>query len=257
MNGSSKKLITLLAIVGVLFATTVMVIILFLNRTGETSLPKKTQISAVEKEPVVPSPTAAERKVVISPTAALQPTEIQSLSSGAYVEQVKTAHGIEIHLKNIRHVDNLLKTDICFPLPDNEDWMLNQLSLQYDGIEVSDWGGIVIEPIIPAENGKPGMRCDMVYFSLPQSVSLSEFTITVISIWAPAREGSACQRANIVQQKLAQQGIQAVCQEGNGIVGYQIVDKPASMSHEEAQKILLEEQFFTIKGPWEFNIRLH
>ena len=182
---------------------------------------------------------------------------IQSLSQGANPgsEQVKTANRIEIHLKNVRRANGKLEADLCFSMPDNEDWMLRKLSLRYAGSEqIGDWGSLIIPPIVPAANGQPGRRCDSIYFYVPDSADLSEFTITVYSIDAYPREGMMCTRIESVQQKLDALKIKMVCTSGDHSDSYQIVEKPASMSETEAQTLAMEIIDRTIKGPWEFTI---
>jgi hypothetical protein len=190
------------------------------------------------------------------------PTVIHTIdqvpTSGAMMVLSQNVNGIEITAHNIRRGENMLKADICFPVVDSEDWMINQIALQYNGKEIRDWGGSLINPIIPAGNGKQGRRCDMVYFSVPDQEEISEFTINVISIYAPPREGGMCERIDTIQKQLDRQdsGIKIKCQEGNGMAGYQIVAKPDTVGEEEAQKIIMNAMNHTIQGPWKFTVRL-
>ena len=182
---------------------------------------------------------------------------IQSIPSSVNPgsEQVKSANGIEIRLKNVRRANGKLEADLCFSMPDNDDWMLRRLSLHYGGNEqIGDWGSLVIPPIVPAANGQPGRRCDSIYFFVPDSAVLAEFTITVHSIDAYPREGQMCARIDSVQQKLDALKIKVVCTSGDHQDGYQIVEKPASMSQTDAETLAGEVIDLTIKGPWEFII---
>ncbi len=164
---------------------------------------------------------------------------------------------MEITLNNVRRDGKWLRADICFPVLDGEDWMLNHISFRNKEFETRDHHGLVIDPIIPAKDGKPGRRCDMVGFDLGETVDLSEFTITVYSIYAPPREGGTCTRAEIVTRALAEQGIKVACVEREGFEGYQILEKPDSMSETEANQRIMDVMWYVIKGPWEFNARLH
>lgn len=224
---------------------------------------RATDLLSDQPQQAVPVPTlppAATKMVTLavpSTTPTPAPTATPTLPSEPFFENSKTVNGIEITVNNIRREKNELEADICFPVLDGEDWMLHKLSFLYGNTTTSDYEGLVIDPIIPAENGIPGRRCDTIYFSLPEYVDLSEFTITVHSIYAPPREGGTCARAEIVAQRLAEQGIKAACVQEENFEGYQVVEKPASMSEAEAGQLLMDAMWYVIKGPWEFNARLH
>lgn len=211
----------------------------------------------------IPTVTLAPTQLVTlqiptpSPTLTPLPSVTPTLPSEPFFENSKTVNGIQITVNNIRRDKNKLEADICFPVIDGEDWMLHKLSFRYGEIVTSDYEGLVIDPIIPAENGIPGRRCDTIYFSLPDYVDLSEFTITVHSIYAPPREGGTCDRAEIVAQKMAEQGIKIACFQEDNFDGFQVVEKPASMSEAEAGQLVMDAMWYVIKGPWVFNARLH
>lgn len=228
-----------------------------IHSNGRLQTPEGLQLTS----PVSSIPTVSTASPVLSTSTPQQTPTTQAPvltqpPAAPFIEESKTVNGLEIHLSNIRRSENKLYVDICFPVLDKEDWSLRQLSLQYDGNDMRDWGGLVIDPIIPAADGKPGRRCDMVYFFLPDTVNLADFTISVISINAPPREGQTCQRSNAVQPKLDARGIKVVCQEGEGFAGYKILSKPVDMSQNEATQLVLEAVDFTITGPWEFHIHL-
>jgi hypothetical protein len=203
-------------------------------------------ITAESINTIVPIKTVATN--TIAPDLTINP--IMNLS--------QTINGIEIHASNIRREINRLTTDICFQMPNNEDWMINQVALRYENVEIKDWEGSLIEPILPAADTQPGRRCDAVSFNLSDTINLSSFTITVFSIYAPPREGETCERINYVQKKLDEQssGIKVKCQESNGLATYQVLAKPASMSDDDVRKIVSGNEFFTIEGPWVFTVNL-
>jgi hypothetical protein len=212
-----------------------------------------TPTSAVNGVGIVSTEEISEQQ---TPTVAMDVD--QAPTSGATMVLSQNVNGIEITVHNIRRGDNMLKADICFPVLDSEDWMLNQLALQCNGKEIRDWGGSLIDPIIPAMNGQPGKRCDMVYFSVSDQEQISDFTISVLSIYAPPREGGMCERIDSIQKQLDKQesGLKINCQEGNEMAGYQIVAKPDTMSEGEARIVIMDVINRTIQGPWEFFVRL-
>lgn len=213
-----------------------------------------------QPEPVPTSPPAPTKLVILempSATPTPVPTVTPTLPSEPFFENAKTINGMKITLNNIRRDGKWLNADICFPVLDGEDWMLNHISFSNGEIDTRDHSSIVIEPIIPAKDGIPGRRCDTVMFDLGEAVDLSEFTITVHSIYAPPREGGTCDRAKIVAQKMAEQGIKIACVQEDNFDGFQVVEKPASMSEAEAGQLVMDAMWYVIKGPWMFNARLY
>lgn len=219
----------------------------------ETSEPQLSFVSATPNITKTNEPIKSQEK-----TPTVIPTTDQASTSEAMMVLSQNINGIEITVHNIRRGDNRLKADICFPVLDSEDWMLNQIVLRYDGKEIRNSGGLLIDPYIPAANGQPGRRCDMVYFSVSDEEEISEFTISVISIYAPPQEGGMCERVDEIQKQLDKQdsGIKLICQEANGMAGYHIVAKPDAISEEDARKTIMNAINHTIQGPWEFTVRL-
>ncbi len=219
----------------------------------ETSFPSVTSRPQVSTASKTPEPTKPLEQT---------PTVIGAIdqmpTSGAMMVLSQKVNGIEITAHNIRRGDNQLKADICIPIVDSDDWMLNQISLQYNGKEIKDWGGSLIDPYIPASDGQPGRRCDMVYFAVSDQEEITEFTISVISISAPPREGGMCERIDTIQKQLDAQnsGIKLACQEGNGMAGYHFLTKPDAMSENEARIVVMNVMNRVTQGPWNFLVRL-
>ena len=61
-----------------------------------------------------------------------------------------------------------------------------------------------------------------------------------------------------IQKTLNDSGIAITleCNEANGAATMQITGKPGTMSQEEAEQIVYSDEFFTVKGPWEFTFNL-
>ena len=252
-----KKLIIVLVVSASLF---------FFTMVGKTLSSSKSPIQQNDKLPTLayvghtvrPTIAVVNTNTIIPPKPVETDTITPELTINPILKLSQTVNGIEIHASNIRRETNKLTTDICFQMPNNEDWMINQIALRYEGKEIKDWEGSLIEPILPATITQLGRRCDAVSFNLSDNTSLSEFTIIVFSIYAPPREGETCERINYVQKKLDEQlsGIKVKCQEINGLATYQVLAKPASMSEDEVRKVVSSNEFFTIEGPWEFTIHL-
>jgi len=61
-----------------------------------------------------------------------------------------------------------------------------------------------------------------------------------------------------IQQAFNERGvtITLACSDVNGDATMQIISKPDSMSQEEAEQLVYSDEFFTVKGPWEFTFNL-
>lgn len=207
--------------------------------------------------------------------------EIINSSVGAGL-LAQTVNGIEVTATNFRREGNQVKADICFVVQDTSDWSIWKASLTYvtngKSTEVSDFGGIPIElrefPVSgqqrvikfgaggeknvhsePAVAGQMGRRCDTLYFEVPVEVDLSSLKLTIHSIGAYPREGEACDSyLKKVQKALdaRQVGIKLKCIEESWGSSIKVINKPVSMSQDEAEMIAFSDEFFTIKGPWVF-----
>ena len=65
-----------------------------------------------------------------------------------------------------------------------------------------------------------------------------------------------CDRIDEVTKTLSVKGIKVSCQMQEWGGGFQIISKPETMSEEEAYTLLSDVVNRTIKGPWEFSVRL-
>ncbi len=206
--------------------------------------------------------------------------------------QIQTAKGITVTVANVRREADLLKLDVCFDLPDNDDWTLWNVSLQNGDWTVTDYGtepieirhnsvdgrqsvftfneqGQMQERAEPATSGQRGRRCDIVYFwDIPVSADLSPYTFTIESISAQPGEGEECSPAVLekVNAALAARspGITARCVledlGGGGMSGFAVESHPPSMSRAQAETVLqsldLFVDVFGIRGPWIFILSL-
>jgi hypothetical protein len=253
MSFQNSRIFFAILIIGILFTQSCTP-----NSSAITKETKSTLSTQKTVEPTIETTTTDLATATPTITQLPLPTETPELSIIPFIEQAKPVHGLELNLANIRRGEGMLKADICFPMIDGQDWMLERLTFKYDGNEINDWGGILIEPIIPAVNGQPGRRCDTVYFFLADNISLSKFAITVRSIFAPPREGQACDRMNEIKHYLNEKapGFMVKCQENDGVSSIEIADKPISMSEDEAQRLLYAAYNNRIDGPWDFVINI-
>lgn len=202
-----------------------------------------------------------------------------------------TVNGITITASHFRVEEGLYKVDVCFDMPDKSDWTIWNGSLEYQGEVNPRIGFDPIEIRLPAEDGKQqvtlwredgkdiffvdaevdtakGRRCDTVVFELPQSSKAdnSPAILTIESIAVYPGEGMECQPEYLAKVNAALKSrhpeLAADCfvvsfEDGGGMSGLKITNKPASMSEDEAEAILHSNELFdevnAILGPWRFS----
>ena len=200
-----------------------------------------------------------------------------------------TQNGITIRAANFRIEEGLYLVDLCFDKPDKADWTVWQARLDYREQTQNLFGFEAIEIRQPSENGSqqvtrtdengesvhttvdvgnaelPGLRCDRLYFDIPEGLALDEVTLTIESIAVYPGEGIEClpeylDRVNAALKSINQE-LEAACHStdlnGGGISGLQISQKPDGMTQEEAEGILRSDELFIllngISGPWTFS----
>jgi hypothetical protein len=183
---------------------------------------------------------------------------------GAEKVAEQTVAGVRVSAGNFRRQGGLFYADVCFDLPDAEDWDIEEASLAFGGQTIGEFGFSLIERREPTGSQK-GVRCDTVYFELGPKAEVGEFTLSIDAIAAPAREGQTCDPSYLegFQKALDARntGITIKCElvdlNGGGMEGLAVADKPASMSLEEAEALVNSRELFMEvrgrKGPWVFS----
>jgi hypothetical protein len=191
-------------------------------------------------------------------------------------------NGVEMSAANFRVEQNEiigmdeLRADVCFLLPNSEDWLIRDARLQTGDVEIPGDGAGLIEVLRTHPNGQkriyvgssstyldsptdtlPEYRCDTVRFRLEKEVDLSSFTLEIRSIFASPLEGTGCEAFfENVQSILDAEntGIRVDCVKQEYGEFMSIADKPESLSEEEALRLLSEAQrrITLIEGPWVF-----
>lgn len=195
----------------------------------------------------------------------------------------QAVNGIAITVSNPRISGNLFAVDVCFTLPDgNPDWIISRASLQLGEAMISDWTTTPIELSFPTAKGEqqiisydargnphvrietpgvnlPGRRCDGFAFDLPPTdVRGATAKLSFHSITSSPAEGRYCAHLAGVQEQLQARGtiIEASCLESQGAVHVKVIRKPESVSLEDAEKLLLSDEWYTKFGPWTFDLNL-
>ena len=149
--------------------------------------------------------------------------------------------------------------DVCFTMPDSSDWTIWKASMRYADIVVLEYGATLLSLQEPGQDGQPGQRCDRLEFYVPPDAEITTVTVSLEALGAYPREEDYCTiYMPKIQQSLNKRGItiDLACNDVDGKQTMQIVSVPNSMSQDEAEQLVYSDEFFTIKGPWEFTFDL-
>ena len=174
------------------------------------------------------------------------------------INNSQAVSGYSVNLQRAWRDGKQVNADVCFTLPDTSDWTIWAAHLDYAG-QVNDQFSSSMLSKQDAANGQTGSRCDELGFYVAPDADLSSAVLTVESLGAPPTIGEYCSLyMPKIQQTLNERGIAITlnCADVNGAATMQIVSKPASMSDEDAQKIVYSDEFYTVKGPWTFQVSL-
>ena len=174
------------------------------------------------------------------------------------INNSQVVNGYSVNLKRAWRDGKQVNADVCFTLPDTSDWTIWAVHLDYAGQTISQFSSSMLS-VQDAANGQPGLRCDELGFYVPPDADLSSASLTIESLGAPPSIGEYCSLyMPKIQQALKERGIAISldCVDVNGVATMRIVSKPASMSDEDAQKIVYSDEFYTVKGPWTFQVSL-
>lgn len=170
----------------------------------------------------------------------------------------QTASGIEVRMERASVDGKNVNADVCFTLPDTSDWGVSSASLTYGGVLVQEYGTTLVSLQEPAE-GVPGLRCDTLTFIVPPDADLSNTTIMIDAIAATPREGEYCSvYMPKIQQALLERGIGIAldCVDVNGVQTMQITSFPPELTQAQAEEVVYNPEFYSVKGPWSFSFNL-
>lgn len=207
---------------------------------------------AVPVPVVVPSPGPM-------PSATPYIADSYPTSAAASISPNQSFNGIDVRLERAWQDGKQVFAEVCFTLPDASDWTIWQASLRYGETVVSEYGATLVSLQEPTADGQPGQRCDTLEFYVPPDADVSTVTVSIDALAAYPRPGDYCAiYMPKIQQALNERGIAITlaCNDVNGVATMQIVSKPDTMTQEEAEQIVYSDEFFTVKGPWQFTFSL-
>jgi hypothetical protein len=186
------------------------------------------------------------------PTAEINqayPTE-QALQSSA----TQTVSGFSVNLQKAWRDGKQVNADVCFTLPDASDWTIWNAHLEFGGQTLSEFSSSMLSRQ-DAAGGQPGQRCDQLGFYVPPDADLAAATLTIESLGAyPSQDEYCSLYMPKIQQALNDRGLGITldCADQSGSKAMAITGKPATMSQDEAEQIVFSDEFYTVKGPWNF-----
>jgi hypothetical protein len=204
----------------------------------------------------IPQPPAAQ-PVVPLPTAVIDAASYPTVQA-PQINNNLSVSGFSVDLKRAWRDGKQVYADVCFTLPDTSDWTIWVAHLDYTGQTNTQFSSSMLSKQ-DAANGQPGQRCDELGFYVAPDADLSSASVTIESLGAPPAAGEYCSLyMPKIQQTLTERGIAISldCADVNGVATMRIASKPDSMSDADAQKIVYSDEFYTVKGPWTFQVSL-
>jgi len=177
-------------------------------------------------------------------------SEAESISPSQVVS------GIDVRVERAWQDGKQVYADVCFSLPDMSDWTIWKASLKYSDIVLEEYGTTLLRLDASTEDGQPGTRCDTLEFYVPPDANLSTVIVSIDSFAPSSYERDYCIiYMPKIQQAFEERGIAITltCTDESVL---QIISKPETMSQDEAEQLVYSDEFFTLKGPWEFTFNL-
>lgn len=179
------------------------------------------------------------------------------LNKTSYVTK-QQVNGIEIEIVGKQVANNFLLVDICFQLPNDNDWLLSaspeDVVLTFGNNTISHSGWSQIDAKTNANGSE--IRCDQVKFQLSGQEDLSKFVITVSHLITSIPEVPDCDKA---QAKLDKKntGIKIKCSKTESSFSYEVEKKPGNISDYEVRQSIESAFREIIDGPWVFTDSLN
>lgn len=184
------------------------------------------------------------------PSPAPSPFVVPTIQSKA------ETHGLTIEIHDVQWEGKQLRIDLCYPFPDQKhQWILTNspedvfVEIASQKYYVDNFG------LLEWKKGAKGrkIRCDAVYFPIPQEVKEQNQATARLHILALSREIPEEVNCDEVNATLKNSGIQISCHAGGG---YRVFKKPAKMSNEEVARRIAEAIAPRFQGPWIITFQL-
>jgi hypothetical protein len=216
-------------------------------------------IACASPFPVAPDQSVSQQPAQALPSATPFIAESYPTAEAKSISPNQVVGGIDVRVERAWQEGKQVYADVCYTLPDDSDWTIWNASLKYADVVLQEYGTTLLSSQEPTGDGQPGQRCDTLEFYVPPDANLSTVTISIEALAAFPRQEDYCTiYMPKIQQALNERGIAITlaCNDVDGIATMQITGKPEAMSQEEAEQLVYSDEFFTIKGPWEFTFNL-
>ena len=207
-----------------------------------------------------PAPTPEVLPTFVAPPTAQGPdlNEAYPTAAAAQAAATQTVSGFTVELQKAWRDGKQLYADVCFTLPDSSDWTIWDASLTYADQATSEFSSSFLSRQ-DASGGQPAQRCDELNFFVPPDADLSAAQLSIASIGAyPSNDEMCSLYMPKIQQALdgRNAGIKLDCVDVNGNMTMQIASKPADMTQDQAEQMVYSDEFYTVKGPWNFPVSI-
>ncbi len=192
----------------------------------------------------------------IAPGATAEINQAYPTQQAVQQNTSQTVGGFAMDLQRAWRDGKQVNAAVCFTLPDASDWTIWSAHFDYAGQSIAEFSSSMISRKDP-NGSQQGQRCDQLSFYVPPDADLSSSSLTIDSIGAYPTQDEYCSLyLPKIQQAMADRntGITVDCTEQSGTMTMQIASKPAGMSQEDAEKIVYSDEFYTVKGPWTFQV---
>ena len=195
----------------------------------------------------------------VAPSATPFISESYPTAAADSISPNQVVSGIDVRVERAWQEGKQIYADVCYTLPDTSDWTIWNASLKYADVVLNEYGATLLSSQEPTGDGQPGLRCDTLEFYVPPDANLSTVTVSIEAIASFPRQEDYCAiYMPKIQQSFIERGVAITleCNDLNGVATMQIISKPETMSQEEAEQLVYSDEFFTVKGPWEFTFNL-
>jgi hypothetical protein len=208
------------------------------------------------QQPSQSAPVILPTFVQQTDAATAELNEAYPTSQASEAEASQSVSGFSINLRRAWRDGKQVNAEVCFSLPDTSDWTIWEAHFEYSGTSVSEFSTAFLGSQEP-QGEVPAQRCDQLSFYVPPDADLSAASLTVEAVGAyPSADEYCTVYMPKIQQALIDRGanITVDCPTVDGTMSLQIVGKPDDMSQEQAEQMVFNEEFYTVRGPWSFPV---
>lgn len=166
---------------------------------------------------------------------------------------------MNVTASNFQLAEAILTADVCYAIPDGEDWSVRGATLRFGDASITEYGWDQLS-LVEKSGAADGRRCDRLSFEVPKGQTPKEVTLSIDLLLALPREGESCTSGylNRAQSALNSMGVEATidCENGIGIDGLQVTSTHGVTTLAQANSAIHSMDFLVAldgaRGPWVF-----